>query len=242
MKKSNAKIHSIQTMGLVDGPGIRYVVFFQGCPLRCIYCHNPDTWNGGCPKSRGVTLDYLVEDALKYTSYFKSSGGGVTASGGEPLVQKQFVLEFFKELKKHDIHTTLDTSGFTTLDHTTKELLYYTDLVIIDIKASPDSYQSITGQSIDKTLEFARYLTEKKIPIWIKFVLIPGVNDNKNELAEIGKLVSELKPEKLDVLPFHQLGSPKWKDLDYKLRDHPPATQTQADNAKKIILAQRLSS
>ena len=233
-----ARIHSIETMGLVDGPGIRYVVFLQGCPLRCIYCHNPDTWDGGCKKARQMSVDEMVEDILKYKSYFNSSGGGVTIGGGEPLVQKSFVLELFKILKGHNIHTALDTSGFTKMDTVTKELLALTDLVILDIKGTKTSYREITGQPIDATFEFAKYLSDQKIPMWVRFVLVPGVNDNDDEyrgLAELLKNFSNM--EKFEILPFHQLGKHKWSALNapYKLEKTKAATKSQAQAAEARV-------
>ena len=232
------RVHSIETLGLVDGPGIRYVVFLQGCPLRCIYCHNPDTWEGGCKKAREVSVDYIVEDASKYKSYFNASGGGVTVGGGEPLLQKAFVAELFKALKQSRVHTALDTSGFTNIDDVTRDVLANTDLVILDIKGSKDSYKNITGQSIDRALEFARTAEEMDVPMWVRFVLVPGVNDNEKEFAAMGELLSEFKNmEKFEVLPFHQLGAHKWEALNtpYSLKEAKAATKADAKKAEEFI-------
>ena len=237
-----AKIHSIETMGLLDGPGIRYVAFLQGCPLRCLYCHNPDTWDGGCKKAKTMTVDEMVEDILKYQSYYRSSDGGVTIGGGEPLVQKKFVLELFKRLKQHDVHTALDTSGFTNMDDTTRGLLAVTDLVVLDIKASAKRYKMLTGQTIDKTLEFAKVADEMKIPIWVRFVLVPGLNDDKSEYIALRELLKEFTNiEKFEVLPFHQMGAHKWDAMGtpYALKDTAPATKEMAEHAHLEIWGER---
>jgi len=207
--------------------------------MRCIYCHNPDTWEAGCKKAREVTVDYLIEDALKYQSYYKASKGGVTASGGEPLLQKAFLVEYFKTLKESGIHTAIETSGFTAIDATTKEVLKYTDLVILDIKASEVLHKQVTGQPIDRVLEFAKYVRDKKIPMWIRFVLVPGINDNKEEFARMGEIVRQFdNVTKFDVVPFHQLGSHKWDALGapYTLKNTKAATVKQAEIARKEIL------
>jgi len=238
------KIHSIETGGMVDGPGIRYVIFAQGCPMQCIYCHNPDTWNNSCKRAKSLSVDELVSDIIKYKSYFKHSGGGITLSGGEPLLQKQFALELFKQCKAHGIHTALDTSGYDTkIDDITRELLRYTDLVLLDIKSiSPATFKKITKRNIDKTLDFANYLAVHNVPTWIRFVLIPDINDNASEIHELGKYIATLNRtssniQKIEVIPFHQMGAHKWNEIgkEYELVDTKSPTQKQVDEVKKIL-------
>ena len=235
----SGKIHSIETMGTVDGPGIRYVVFFQGCPLRCIYCHNPDTWNAGCGRAKQKSVAQIMEDLQRYRSYFKFSGGGITASGGEPLVQKNFVRDLFVACKGAGIHTCLDTSGFAKDDGVTRELLANTDLVMLDIKAgTPDMFKRVTGQAMDTTLVFARLCAEAGIEVWVRFVLVPGVNDGLEEVRALGDLVKTLpNVTKLEVIRFHQLGQHKWAALNqpYELENTPEATVEQAEAARCIL-------
>lgn len=230
------RIHSIETCGTVDGPGIRYVIFTQGCPLRCQYCHNPDTWNkdGG----QVYTIDELMEDILKYKSYMKFSKGGVTISGGEPLLQPEFVKELFMRCKEEGIHTALDTSGFIPLQKA-KDVLEYTDLVMLDIKNMiPERYKEITNVPLAPTLEFARYLEEKGIPMWIRYVLVPGLSDNEESLHSLGQFLKDFKHlERLQLLPFHKMGEYKWEELghEYKLADTDEPTEQQYNHASDIL-------
>lgn len=209
------RIHSIETCGTVDGPGIRFVVFLQGCPLRCQYCHNPDTWetNGG----HETTVDELVEEIQKYRSYMKFSGGGVTVSGGEPLLQADFVRALFKRCRKLGIHTALDTSGFQTITPSVVALLAVTDLVLLDIKSTnAATYQTITGAPVDTSLLFARYLSDHQIPMWVRFVYVPGLSDNEDEIRAMAKFLLGLKNlQKTEVIPFHKMGEYKWAQLGY---------------------------
>ena len=175
------KIHSTESFGTVDGPGIRFVVFMQGCPLRCKYCHNRDTWD----VNAGTTISSheLIKKILRDKPYFSSSGGGVTVSGGEPLLQAEFVTELFKELKSIGIHTCLDTSGNLPITSQIKELLQYTDLVLLDIKhINSEKCQELTGLTNDHELSFAKYLSSHNIPVWIRQVLVPGYTDDKFDL------------------------------------------------------------
>ena len=182
------RIHSIETFGAVDGPGIRFVVFFQGCPMRCQYCHNPDSWEigGGTEKS----VDELVTEIKKYRHYFCETGG-VTVSGGEPLVQIDFLIELFEELKKEGIHTCVDTSGvtFNTTMQTLKKfdkLMEFTDLVLLDIKhIDRDKHKDLTGHYNDNILKFAKYLDSKSVPVWIRHVLVPGITADEKYLKEL---------------------------------------------------------
>ena len=204
------RLHSIETMGTVDGPGIRVVLFFQGCPLRCLYCHNRDTWaiSGGQQR----TVEELVKFILRYHSYICASGGGVTATGGEPLLQHRFLTELFRALKGYTIHTALDTSGFCELEEV-KPLLRVTDLVILDIKAMDVSlHKRLTGVPNEKICAFARYLSEQGIPTWIRHVLIPGLTDSAEELLALRNLILTLNSvERVELLPYHTLGVYKWE-------------------------------
>ncbi|WNF38822.1 pyruvate formate-lyase-activating protein [Bacillaceae bacterium IKA-2] len=230
------RIHSVESCGTVDGPGLRFIVFLQGCALRCAYCHNPDTWNyqGGYEKS----VDELLEEAKGYKSFMKFSNGGVTLSGGEPLLQPEFVLEFFKKCKEAGIHTTLDTAGSvrpTNLD----EILAVTDLVLLDIKQiNEEKHKEITGLSNKNTLNFAKILDEKNIPVWIRHVLVPGLSTDEKDLSDLGDFIATLSNvEKVEILPYHKMGEYKWEQLGLKnkLVDIMPPKQDQVDRAYQLI-------
>ena len=235
-KKNFAKIHSIETFGTVDGPGIRFVVFFQGCHLECKYCHNRDTWD--INQGNYISVDELFEKILKYKSYLMPNGG-FTASGGEPLLQPYFLISLFRKLKKVGIHTAIDTSGMIEITHTIKELLSLTDLVLLDIKhIHPEKCKDLVGFSNEKELAFAKYLSENNIPIWIRQVIIPGVTDNKEDLLSLKDFLSSLNTvEKVELLPYHNLGEYKWKELglEYQLKDVRPATNEDIQRANEIL-------
>lgn len=224
------KINSIETMGLVDGPGVRFVVFMQGCPLRCRFCHNPETWNVN-GKSDSYTPEELIKKILNYKPYFKHNGG-VTFSGGEPLMQKEFLLECLKLCKKENIHTCIDTAG-TIPD--CKEILKYTDLVIFDIKGTnKDNYKDMTGANIDTSLEFLKLCEEMNKKIWIRAVIVPGINDTKEYINELISFVKPLKNiEKIELLPYHTLGVHKYEDLglNYSLKG---VTDMDKNTCKKL--------
>ena len=214
------RIHSLESFGTVDGPGIRFVVFMQGCPLRCQFCHNPDTWDVN--KGNEYTPDRLFEEIIKYKSYMDYSGGGVTFTGGEPLLQADFLLEVARLCKSKGISITIDTSGFVFND-TVKELLNYTDLVLLDIKNyDPIVYKTVTGVQLSPTLKFLDYLKERDIATWARYVVVPQLTDN---LDSIRKLTDHLDRypnlEKIELLAFHKMGEYKWKELgiDYQLSD-----------------------
>lgn len=235
---STAQIHSIETCGTVDGPGIRYVIFFQGCPLRCQYCHNPDTWD---PKvGMEMTLDEILADIYKYRSFMKRSGGGVTATGGEPLLQAGFVAKLFKELKKMGIHTALDTSGFAPMD-SAKAVLAHTDLVLLDIKSfDPETFKKVTTVSLTPTLRFAAYLDLANIPAWIRFVLVPGLTDNLEDIQRLSDYLKTLHNiQRIEVLPFHKMGEYKWEQLGipYQLGDTPTPDEDLVAKVRKILNA-----
>ena len=232
------KLHSVETCGTVDGPGIRYVVFAQGCPLRCIYCHNPDTWDIN-ESSLTTTVGELLPDIRKYKSFFKSSGGGVTLTGGDPLLQRDFALALFKACKEEGFHTTLDTSGFAKIDELTKEVLEQTDLVLLDIKSiNPNVFKEVTGVPIDNTLAFSKYLSDANIPAWIIFVLVPGVTDKEEDLHALASYLTTLNNvQRVGIHPFHQMGAYKWRQLklEYKLNNAPTPTPEEVEKAKDIF-------
>lgn len=211
-------LHSFTTGSTVDGPGVRLVAWTAGCQFRCLYCHNPDTWNmmNGIP----VTLDRAKEALAKYRHGLKVMSGGFTLSGGEPLMQDRFAVKLFSAAKAMGIHTALDTNGFLG-ERLTDEELEKVDLVLLDIKAwDPERHLQLTGKDVQPTLDFARRLAGRNKPIWLRFVLVPGLTDDANDIAQIAKCAAGLgNVERVDVLPFHQMGRFKWKELglDYTL-------------------------
>lgn len=231
------KIHSIETFGTVDGPGIRYVIFLQGCHLRCKYCHNRDTWDTtiGTPKK----VSELVQDIQKYSDYIKFSKGGVTVTGGEPLLQPKFLIALFTELKKLGYHTALDTSGMFPLTPEVKQVLSLTDLVLLDIKHIDDEKcKDLVGFSNKLELEFANYLSENGIKMWIRQVIIPGITDDENDLIRLKEFLQTLKTiEKVELNPYHTLGVYKWEDLglEYPLKGVRQANTEDIERAKRIL-------
>ncbi len=213
------RINSFQSLGTVDGPGVRYVVFMQGCHLRCIYCHNPETWD----LNKGgdlYTTEEVLTRILKYKSYIKN--GGVTVTGGEPLLQIDFVIELFKLLKKENIHTAIDTSGFSNLDKC-EELFKYTDLVICDVKFTNDEdYKNYTGRSINEVLNFLDLCQKHNVPVNVRQVIVPNINDNEESVLSLKQLLSKYDNiEKVDLLPFRKLCLEKYEQmgLEFKLKD-----------------------
>ena len=238
----NGFIHSIETFGSVDGPGIRYVVFMQGCPMRCLYCHNPDTWTIG--KGREVTAQELIDEYEKNKMFYRN--GGITVTGGEPLLQVDFLTELFSLAKAKGIHTCLDTSGITYSDCNTSyvqkldELMKYTDLVMLDIKhIDREHHIRITSRDNTGIIAFARYLAEKGIPVWIRHVIVKGYTDDPEHLRALGRFIGGLKNVKaLDVLPYHSMGESKYKELsiEYPLAGMEPLDKSEAQKAKNYIL------
>lgn len=232
-----AKVHSIESFGTVDGPGIRFVLFLQGCHLECKYCHNRDTWdiNGGKYKS----LDEIIEKVLEYKNYIIPSGGGVTVTGGEPLLQVKFLIEFFKRLKKEGISTCIDTSGMVEITEDIKEVLKLTDLVLLDIKhIDNEKCKELVGRSNKQELKFAKYLSDNNVKMWIRQVLIPGYTDNEKDLLELKKFIKTLRTvEKIQILPYHSMGKYKWEKLGakYSLENVRDATLEDVERAKKIL-------
>lgn len=230
MTKGN--IHSIETMGLVDGPGIRVVVFMQGCPLRCLYCHNPDTWN----KKDGTeyTPEEIVKKLGRFKNYFNSSGGGVTFSGGEPLMQSEFLLETLKLCKEEGISTCIDTSGVGCGNY--DEILKYTDLVLYDVKhISEDGYIDMTGiNSMEETKKFLEACRKAGTKLWIRQVVVPGKTDSEEYILELKEFIKTLdNVEKVELLPYHLLGVNKYETLGIKYRlDGVPSMDK--DRCKKL--------
>jgi pyruvate formate lyase activating enzyme len=210
----------MESFGAVDGPGIRFVVFLQGCPLRCRYCHNPDTWE--LHSGIEYTPEQLVVEVIKYKAFMDYSGGGVTFTGGEPLLQAEFILAAAKLLKQHDISIAIDTSGFVWTDKV-MEVLKYTDIVLLDIKNyDPEVYYKLTGAYLAPTLSLLDYLRDNNITTWIRYVLVPGLTDNLDSIRMLSKHLSNYHNiEKLELLAFHKMGEYKWRELglDYTLSD-----------------------
>lgn len=234
------KIHSIETFGTVDGPGIRYVIFLQGCNFRCAYCHNPDTWEYN--RGEEYSCEQLIADILKYSRYIE----GITVSGGEPLLQIDFVIELFKLAKEHNLTTCLDTSG-SIFDRKNKSiiskidtLLEHTDLVLLDIKhINDEKHKMLTGHSNQNVLDFAQYLSDKNQDTWLRYVLVPTINDDEDTLLEWKKFANTLNNIKnIEILPYHSMAIDKYKNLgiEYKLKNIPEPTNEQITIAKNIIL------
>ena len=211
--------------------------FMQGCPLQCKFCHNRDTWQIGVGKN--YTVKQVINRIIRYRTYFEASNGGVTISGGEPLLQAKFVLELFKELKSRNISTALDTAGSVPINDTIKELLKYTDLVILDIKHIDDKKAiKLTSASNHNTLSFAKYLNENHIPMWVNQVLVPGYTDDKNDLLKLKNFLNQFSNiEKIQVLPYHTLGKYKWEEMNlvYPLKDVKEPTNMDVELAKQIL-------
>ncbi|RDI34355.1 pyruvate formate-lyase-activating protein [Lentzea flaviverrucosa] len=209
---TTGSVHSWDIATAVDGPGTRFVLFVSGCPLRCLYCHNPDTWH--MRDGRRMTVDEVMTEVVKYQRFIDVAGGGLTISGGEPLLQPGFTAEVFHRAKQLGLHTALDTSGFLGA-RASDELLADTDLVLLDIKSwDPVTYRHVTGGEVTPTLEFARRLSALRKPTWIRFVLVPGHTDAVDNVEGIASFVSTLDAvERVEVLPFHKLGAPKYAAL-----------------------------
>jgi pyruvate formate lyase activating enzyme len=232
-------IHSVETCGTVDGPGIRFVIFTSGCPLRCLYCSNPDCRY--LENGKKTSVDEIITEIQKYTSYLQASGGGVTISGGEPLFQPGFVREIFKRCQELGIGTALDTSGFCDLE-SAKSVLEFVDLVLLDIKSfDPAIYTKVTGVGIEPTLILAKYLDAIKKPTWIRFVLVPGLTDDPENIRGLANFVAALhNVERVEVLPFHKMGEYKWEELgfEYLLKETPTPSPEQVQAVIDIFRSQ----
>lgn len=236
-------IHSLESFGTVDGPGVRYVVFFQGCPMRCKYCHNPDTWN--MTDATRMDSEEILAKFERNRSFYRT--GGITATGGEPLLQIEFLTELFSGAKARGIHTCLDSSGivYDPEDKAKCEqferLLAVTDLVMLDIKHMDEAeHKKLTGHSNRNVFAFAKLLEQKQIPVWIRHVVVPGITYDEAELTALGRYLATLSNlEKLEVLPYHSMGKVKYENLglDYPLGDTPQLTKAEAAHAREIIEA-----
>lgn len=230
------RIHSFESLGAVDGPGIRFVVFMQGCHLKCKYCQNRDTWD--INSGEQYTVKQVVEKIMRYKNYIVASNGGVTLSGGEPLLQQDFVISLFQELKKQNISTCLDTSGMFTITDKIKQIVDLTDIFLLDIKSINDeTCKWLTGSSNSLELEFAKYINEKNKRIWIRQVLVPGITDEKEDLLKLKDFLKTINVEKFEFLPYHDLGKYKWEKLGvpYELEDVRVASNKVVERAKKIM-------
>ena len=236
------KIHSVFSGGTVDGPGIRFVVFMQGCPLRCKYCHNPDSWQHADGEFRSVSD--LVNEIIRYKNYF-GANGGLTVSGGEPLLQIDFVIELLKAVKNYGIHTAIDTSGFMFNKDNAEslqkhnELIKYADLFLLDIKhIDNEKHKNLTGVPNVNTLNFAKWLSDNGKKMWIRHVLVPGYTDFDEDLIELSNFIKTLKTvEKVEVLPYHTMGEVKYQKMgmEYSLKGVLPPTKERVKNAREIL-------
>ncbi len=231
---TKGRVHSFQSMGAVDGPGLRCVVFMQGCPLRCVYCHNPDThsFDGG----EGYTPEEMLQKILRFKSYIKN--GGVTVSGGEPLMQAEFVKELFTLLRENGIHTALDTSGIGNLEEA-KELLSVTDLVLLDIKfLDRESYNKYCNGDFEQVLDFLKLTKEMGVPLWIRQVIVPGINNTEANIAALVEfLQGHENVKKIELLPFRKLCVPKYENLGipFPLANTPEMPQSGIDKLYRLI-------
>lgn len=241
--KVTGLIHSTESFGSVDGPGVRFVIFMQGCKMRCKFCHNPDTWAMVNAKAKERTVDDVLEEALKFKSFW-GSRGGITVSGGEAMLQMDFVTALFTKARSLGIHCTLDTCGmpFTTEpDNLAKidKMIAVTDLVLLDLKEINDvRHRDLTGHPNANIVAFSRYLSDKGVPVWIRHVLVPGQTDFDEDLTELGDYVKTLSNvQKVEVLPYHTMGEFKWKELgwDYPLTGVKPPSAQRVDNAKSLL-------
>lgn len=236
------RIHSLESFGTVDGPGVRYVVFVQGCPMRCAYCHNPDTW-----AMTGGTMtepEYIIEQYERNQGFYK--GGGLTVTGGEPLMQLDFLIDLFTLAKQKGIHTCIDTSGIAFKPENTAfiekldKLMPLTDLVMLDIKhIDPLKHKELTEQSNEGILAFAGYLNEKNVDMWVRHVVVPGITDDDKYLFDLGYFIGQFHNLKaLDVLPYHTMGEVKYEKLglEYKLKGVPAMDKNKVVEKKQVIL------
>ena len=232
------RIHSFESCGTVDGPGIRFIVFFQGCLMRCLYCHNRDTWD--THTGSVVSVDELMKEAVTYRHFMNATGGGVTASGGEAILQAEFVRDWFRACQAEKIHTCLDTNGFVRrYDPVIDELIDATDLVMLDLKQMDDNiHQKLVGVSNQRTLEFARYLAKRGQKTWIRYVVVPGWSDDDHSVHLLGEFMQDMKNiEKIELLPYHELGKHKWETMgeEYKLNGVKPPSKEVMERVKGIL-------
>lgn len=232
-------VHSIETCGTVDGPGIRFIIFLQGCLMRCKYCHNRDTWS--LEDGKDMTVDELMTEMLQYRHFIEASGGGITISGGEAMLQPEFVRAMFEACRLEGIHTCLDTNGFVRrIDDTTKSVLDVTDLVLLDIKQMDNKkHIDLTHVSNKYTLDFAKYLAEHNQPVYLRYVVLPGYTDSIEDVHALGRFIAPMKNiEKIEMLPYHELGKHKWTAMGeiYPLDGVSPPPRETMEELKKILL------
>ncbi|MDN3610332.1 pyruvate formate lyase 1-activating protein [Vibrio ostreicida] len=232
------RVHSLESCGTVDGPGIRFIVFLQGCLMRCMYCHNRDTWDSHLGKE--MTVESIMIEAKSYRHFMNASGGGVTCSGGEAMLQPEFVRDFFRAAQHEGIHTCLDTNGYIRKhSEVIDEVLEVTDLVMLDLKHMDDDiHHDFIGVSNKRTLDFARYLHKINQKTWIRYVVVPGFTDHDEAAHKLGAFVKEMSNvEKIELLPYHKLGAHKWEamGLDYPLNGTNPPSTTTMDNIVSIL-------
>ena len=230
------KIHSMESFGTVDGPGVRFVVFFEGCPMRCLYCHNPDTWH--LEDGQEMSAEEILSRMERNRSFYRT--GGITATGGEPMLQIDFLTELFAGAKERGIHTCLDTNGFVRrYDPVIDELLEVTDLVMLDLKQINDEiHQNLVGVSNHRTLEFAKYLANKNVKVWIRYVVVPGWSDDDDSAHRLGEFTRDMgNVEKIELLPYHELGKHKWVAMgeEYKLDGVKPPKKETMERVKGIL-------
>ena len=236
-------VHSVESCGTVDGPGIRFIVFLSGCSLRCQYCHNPDTSFKRRGKER--TVEDVLEEISRYASFLKTAKGGVTISGGDPLFQPDFTRALLHGCKEMGLHTCIDTSGHLGCN-ADDAMLDDTDLVLLDIKAwNPEQYKHVTGQNLQPTLDFAEKLAARGIPMWLRYVLVPGLTDQLEDITALARYAAGLgNVQRVDVLPFHQMGKFKWGELglEYPLMELEPPAQELTVKVRSIFRENGFSS
>lgn len=236
-------VHSVETTGTLDGPGLRYIVFLTGCPMRCQYCHNPDT--ARLKNGNQKTTEEILEDLAKYKNFIIPSGGGLTISGGEPLVQAPFATTLFQGAKEMGMHTALDTAG-SLPDRITPQLLEAVDLVLLDIKSfDAATYHEVTSYELAPTLRTAKILSEHKKPVWLRYVVVPNLTDDQKHIRELAKFAADLGVvERVECLPFHKMGEYKWKELgmEYKLSDTQPPEDDAMQEIREIFAAEGLDA
>lgn len=235
--QTEAYIHSIETMGTLEGPGLRYVIFMQGCQMRCRFCHNPDTWY--ITRGRLVSVEWLLDDIGRYLPFIQASGG-VSASGGEPLLQADFLEVLFRRLEAIKVHRLIDTSGFASVERV-KGLINLTDLILLSIKSiRPERFLEMSGQSPERTFRLARYLTQIEKPVWVRYVIIPGITDDPSELQELAAWIAGMpNVQRLELLPYHDLGVYKWSRLgiEYPLPEAQAPTEQQMQAVRSKLAA-----
>ncbi len=235
---AKARVHSVETMGALDGPGLRYVLFLSGCPFRCAFCHNPDTW--ATPPASEKSADDIIADVRKYAEFFKFSGGGITVSGGEPFLQPQFLAELFGKLRADGISTCADTCGGVELSDAVKAAIDQTDIFLLDIKhVDEDAHKKITGQSFDKTRKFLDYISSLDKRVWIRQVLLENITATPQYAEKLADFLKPYAVEKLELLPYHDIGKYKWEKLglEYRLASMRPPTAQAVGQVRETLAA-----